>query len=374
MKCKIKLNTLLFYIVYTLLFLGDFIERTQFTEKYGLSNVRTVFSIFAVFFVLIHICLYFKNISKQQMYKILLLSLLILLSFIFSDFQFTFTMFLCCVLCIRKVKLRDLIAYDFIIRFLGVLTIILLSLVGVLDKEMIVPDRTVFGFNTPNTLGLYFLDLFLEFVYLRDKISNISWLHIGLFIAFLFIVVNLNISRTMLLCVVLAIILIVAVKLFPKILFNKFITYIPVIISIISIVMFVMYDPQIKFFSELDSMLTGRISLGNIYYQNYGFSILGQKVTHTLAFDSGYIRLAIQYGLVIMFLFVILYGKLFAFCVKKKDELLLICSIIFVIYGLSEFHVCYVTTNFTLLFIGKIFWNTDEEAQPNNLSNQEQMR
>lgn len=370
MKSNIKLDTFLFYIAYSLTFLGDFIERTQFSERYGLSDFRIIFSIFALYFFLIHICLYFKNISSYQMLKILLFTFLILISFVFSNFQFTFAMLLCCVLCVRQVHLRDLISYDFTIRFCSVFTIIFLALIGVLDKEMVVQNRTVYGFNTPNTLGLYILDLFLEFIYLRNKISKIRWHHICFFIAVSYASVKLNISRTMLLCVILTIILIVLAKIYPKILLNRFITYIPIVISIVSLFIFVNYDVHNKYLSELNSMLTGRIYLGNLYYEKYGFSILGQKVVHTLPFDSGYIRLAVQYGLVIMFLFVILYKKLFTYCIINNDELLLICSIIFVIYGFSEFHVCYVTTNFTLLFIGKIFWDPDEEEQKINLSNQ----
>lgn len=371
MKCNIKLDTFLFYTAYSLIFLGDFVERTQLVERYGISNFRNVFSIIALYFFLIHICLYFTNVSRHQMCKTFLFTALILISFIFSNFQFTFAMFLCCILCVRWVNLRNLISYDFTIRFCAVVTIILLSLIGVLDKEMIVQNRTILGFNTPNTLGLYFLDLFLEFVYLKSEISNISWSHICFFILFSYVSIKLNISRTMVLCVGLTIILIVLAKIFPKLLMNEFTTYVPIIISIISLFIFVNYDNHNEFLFKLNSMLTGRIYLGNLYYQKYGFSLLGQKIIHTFAFDSGYIRLAIQYGLSIMFLFVILYRKLLVFCVKKKDLLLLICSIIFVIYGFSEFHVCYVTTNFTLLYIGKVFWNTNVELTAVDSSNQE---
>ena len=160
-------------------------------------------------------------------------------------------------------------------------------------------------------------------------------------------------SRTGLLMAVLMILCALCLRKYTKVrvLFFKYIKF--VLISIVLICGFgIMFCQVIPFFTKIDSILSGRFRLAQIYIAVYGITPFGSVIDSIndmgyghLVLDNGYARLLVQFGLVYFFVFLSLF--LFSashFCKNQDSKSLLLIFAVFI--GLvSETHWIPINTN-----------------------------
>ena len=110
--------------------------------------------------------------------------------------------------------------------------------------------------------------------------------------------------------------------------------------------------------------MSNRLLYSHEYFNNYGFSLLGQPVdfseitTRAYTIDCAYIYLAIRFGVVLAFLFPYMYTKICqkAIQMNRLDIAVLIVTV--ALWGISETYYFRVQYNFSLLLMG-MFLFTD---------------
>lgn len=165
-------------------------------------------------------------------------------------------------------------------------------LVIVMYRLSIIPDRVVvrsgiirssLGFWHPNTTGMIFLSIFLlSMVLAKQKYEYIFLAFFNILATYL---VNITASRTMQILVLVATIGFVCVRLlnFDKV-SNKFIAKVVLLVFILCIFLSylfaLMYKPQNQLLSNLNTLLSGRLRLGNLFVEEYSLSLFGTRILY----------------------------------------------------------------------------------------------
>lgn len=99
--------------------------------------------------------------------------------------------------------------------------------------------------------------------------------------------------------------------------------------SIITILLSLLYNDNVKILSKIDSLLNGRLHLGKIAFERYKIKLLGQKIilhengTYFLI-DSGYIHILLAYGVLLFILIMLMYTFLHWKSCKLNNKTLFI--------------------------------------------------
>lgn len=374
---KIKKNEILFFIAYSLMIISDILNYTYMGRLIGSGNVRTIVELFTYAFFIVN---FFINLKIKQVNLVYLIgcSVVILVSAFFSKL-YLFVKMLLCVISMVPIKAKKIIKYDMHFRSICMLIIICLSLIGLFpiyssamrDGKL----RMILGFNHPNHLGLYFMIVLMEYLFLNySKITVKKMLVLSAIIIALPIY---TISRTIYFSVISILVLFVFAKINPKFLRCKSWVWLPIAILAINLWCIINYDSSSGFWNELNLLLSGRLYIANRYYEIFGitwfgqfFEYLGNKINWgTDYLDNAYMLLAISYGVFVLAMFVITYCKIIKSAIKREDAALLICIIVFLIYGTSELYMINIGFNFTLIYFSDyIYFGNKKSLYINNKS------
>ena len=111
--------------------------------------------------------------------------------------------------------------------------------------------------------------------------------------------------------------------------------------------------------NKIDVTLSYRLSLAASSIKEYGISIFGSKVDYASTMDSTYIYMGQSYGLVFVIFFCLLMFFTIRDLQKKGSTLLIIIITFFAVYFLFEKVYLNILNNFTLLFVGNVFFSTN---------------
>lgn len=111
----------------------------------------------------------------------------------------------------------------------------------------------------------------------------------------------------------------------------------------------------------LNSVFTTRIKSGYVFLRDYGTSFFGKEIEtigtrqalligeETKILDMGYLHLAINNGVIILILFLIMLTIIQIYAIKKNNLPLLLCNTYFIILGFTETYIYIVAFNFVLI-------------------------
>lgn len=152
---------------------------------------------------------------------------------------------------------------------------------------------------------------------------------------------------------------------------------IPFILFCLAVISAKFYDPSIHVLSSFNNILSNRLELGHRAIERYGFSILGQKIkwmgfsikkptleamTEYNYVDSSYLQLALQYGLLFIFIVIGIYTYGIYRAIQLSDFYLIDIYIIVLIFALVEPRLMNFAFNpFPLLIFSTI---SNEEEEP----------
>lgn len=258
------------------------------------------------------------------------------------------------------------VSFDNIMRLINVLyicflgLIIALALMGVIENTVVITtnaltggimERHLLGFKHVNFLGGVVFVIFASTCYLKYEKFHLKEVILSVIAsAWLFYYVG---SKTSSLLIILSLILVLVFKLFSsgKIgLFGiKIISYVTCIVSMVSsIVLSVFYNKLPKFVEVIDYLLTYRLKWGNYFYENYGISLLGQRIEFisttqaeslgikSAILDNSYMHLLVHYGIIVFAIVIILYFLMVKYSLDLgKYKICMLVSIIFVC-GITE--------------------------------------
>ena len=315
-------------------------------------------------------------VSKKYTRKFLLFNIAILVfalvSYRISGNSDIFTSILLVMLA-WKMDLDDILKIIFNIRFWTFCLVILLSLIGVLDSGTIATSSAdkgvLLGYGHANTFaGSAGILIFLMFALHRNRIKSIHY-----FIAIIadVLIFYLSKSRTSLLLITLTILLIFAMNSLKN--FNeKILKVSKYILPVLLIVIFTLIIIRTKgiaprFIDVVDKVMNGRILLACMNLMYYPVTLLGQKVDISIiassnryyALDNGFVYILIHYGVVGLTVIAGLQQWAIMRCVKMKESVLCVISMMILCWMLYEGMMVSGTSNFTLLFSVVVFNQCD---------------
>ena len=340
-------------LAYALMIIDSVLEVTQLFAAADMLFTWT--KCIMLFFLFAHFMTEWR-FSKSKLILACMLVALISVSATQNSSFMLFKLFLF-LLALRRVNIHEIIRIDLLVRLAILVIMAGLSLAGAL--KMYFDTRLALGFNNPNYLGLIILDVFVEVIFLKGTLSRIKINELIIMAAVVAFLSQLNISRTMVLCSLIAVVLIVLTKLNAKIIFNKWMPFVSPLAALGSYLSVILFKAGNPFFRELNVVVSNRLYWLSLYLDNFKIRLFGQNIVdfrESRPFDNGYMRLLIEHGVIVFAIVIILYFLLIKKCIEERNENALICVIVFIFYGISESWLMNVSFNFTLLLFSKVIW------------------
>ena len=357
---RIKISDLLYKILLSLLILDAAFYNTTLEKSFKDTFHETCLIIVLILAVF---CIFFKKYTKKFLLFNVVILAFALISYKISGNSDIFTSILLVMLA-WKMNLDDILKIIFNIRFVVFCLVVLLSLVGVLDAGTIATssaDKSVLlGYGHANTFaGSAGILIFLMFAIHRNKIRSIHY-----FIAIIadVLIFYFSRSRTSLLLITLMILMILSMKSFKS--FNDKILkmsmfILPVLLAtVFSLVIIRAKGVAPHFMDIVDKIMNGRILLAYMNLIYYPVTLLGQKVDISIiassnmyyALDNGFVYILVHYGIVGMIVIAGLQQWAIMHCVKIKESILCVISMLVLCWMMYEGMMISATSNFTLLF------------------------
>ena len=273
------------------------------------------------------------------------------------------------ILLAKNIDLDKVLKADLITRILLGGCLILLPLIGLYpnQSDLMIGGRlrSSFGWAHPNEMGLFFLMLCILWFYIRYEKWN--WKDIVAMIGAVLVVDHFANSRTSEICAVLLAGVSVLVCICRKYDWNmkkRCRTWGIAAAGILTVgcagmlsLMTLVYSLN-GWFQRLPNTVSSRLLLANRFWVDNGFTLFGQ------IFDNGtygyldimYAYLGLNYGVIILLLFIGL--NLFAIwrAYKDKNEKFLIILLVFITYSLLEHEHFKMLSGFYPVLLGYYVW------------------
>jgi hypothetical protein len=355
----------------------------------GLKKSIIVFGIkiFYIFLMSLKI-IFYTRYSKRQFCYIAIAFIIFFISYLKSTDDTLLIGFIL-VIGAKNIDLEKVMKYIFVTQIISCATIILLSLIGMIDNIYINSSysfssstiiRNSYGFSHPNTLAAKIFQICLLWCVINYKKFRLKDYIIISIAAIL--VEKICYSRTITILIILMILLIFVVKLIEKGHINKLIKvfkYTLILAIITSIYFTINYSESNNLMVMINGYLSNRIYFANVLLDRYGFSIFGQNIelissieaarlnVSRSILDIAYMHLLIRYGIFSSIIFLGLYYKLIKKSIVERNYNILIALVIYVISGLAEKHIFIISANFTIFYIANILYEKGK-ARADNMS------
>lgn len=274
----------------------------------------------------------------------------------------------------KNVNFSKIVKVALLSNILGVGITLIMALTGLIEANAVsrvydgtrVVMRFSLGFSQPNYLGshLFVICLCIAFIWFKKMSIRTS---IILVILDIFIYLTCY-SRTN--CVLVISILIISaianktdrIRLNGHSIIEKILIILPIAILASIVICTIFYNDN--WLGTLNKLMSNRLLYSHEYFNNYGFSLLGQPVdfseitTRAYTIDCAYIYLAIRFGVVLAFLFPYMYTKICQKAIQMNRLDIAVLIVIVALWGISETYYFRVQYNFSLLLMG-MFLFTD---------------
>lgn len=277
------------------------------------------------------------------------------------------------IISAKGMELKKVITSILVVSIIILLTTIIMALFGLAGPVSITMDygrggietRYYLGFRHANQLFIIITLITTGILYLGYESRRFNAICAVLFV-FLILLFILAKSKTGLFCCGFEIILLLLRKnvngiVKDKIIFAFIICFLMGFILVTTISVYIYSDSGL--IKVLDKLLTGRIRIANTYLTEYPLSIWGQKLNCEMAFDMGFIKGALEYG--ILAIGGVVAGLIYQIRMLKRNNLvLLICYCSFILVMVVEDVVFTSFYNWIILTIGcTIYFGQNEEEE-----------
>lgn len=354
---NLKIKPLYFFLFLGLLFLeiGSFCTNVSFL---GIYTKQIKFISYLLF--ICGIFLQFRSIKIEQK-KILLIAFLLIISLLtyIRTISPIFVEILLVSFASLNLDFKKIIKYDIYIKLFIIVFLVILNQLGFAASDFIVTRggetiRNSFGFYHPNTFGMTIMIVLFEFLYLQSENKLKLW-HYILGISTILVISATSDTRTAMLCIAIYLIAILIQKPLSKIITKSFVAFsiknLYLILLIFSITVTLLYTQKVPFAVKLNELLSNRIYLQSLFWEQYGISLLGNNIIYNRTLDNGFLKIFLNYGVLTSLFFVIVYWSSFKRSFKDQDYPLIIILIIFLLFSLSESSMFYVYNNLFLIYV-----------------------
>lgn len=260
-------------------------------------------------------------------------------------------------------------------------------LTAILAKAGVIPSYTTYsndyhirdacGFTHPNQLSICILTacVALSVLYFRRYRSFHAFIQF-LCVVFIWIVPR---SRTEAVCLLLVILLSAITTIDKKhhldSMVLKVVTVAFAFFNFSSLYLMYHYDAGVEWMYRLDEALSNRLDFMNHFYRYYPPKLLGQNfdnIANTyyrdyrgFLVDNAFARVYLENGILVEIILFILYITVFLRLSSKKElDAASFCLIIFSVLAFSEAPAFYISANFGLIAVNRLFSNQGKDSGP----------
>lgn len=327
-----------------------------------IGNLLDYVRYFSYLILVVIIFMNYRKFSLKRIFIELLGTIIIVISSIYSGSNTLLTLWVF-VLAARDIKFDELIKADFYAKLILVFIVALFYMLGMTNRTVFYgyfgSVRSSMGFGNPNTFGYYIFSLCADYIYLNHK--KIALKHSIVLVLISLVVGYLSNSRTSQLLIALLAFTAPIAKLFKRLVekkyFKVFILSLFLICTILSYYVALNYNPSNDIYYKLNETLSGRVTIAQRFLKKYDISILGNKInlttydkSYTYYLDNGYIKLLLNYGLLTYIIVYIIYYKNFKRAFNQKNIILILILSIYLVYGLTENVMFWLSGNIFLLY------------------------
>jgi oligosaccharide repeat unit polymerase wzy len=290
----------------------------------------------------------FFKVSSTKLTVIIILLLSVYIQFVFFDILFFLAFYM--LLNSSNRKFMYLQVMIMIFTFIGTLIAVKFGFIeNLLFYRSGDGVRQAFGFNHPNTLGMFVYAITINLLNIMNK-SRYSLLKYTVLLIFNLYFYYISDSRTasfISLGTIIIIIVLGFINLDNKIMNNKLIIG-GILSFILAIVGLSTYFSFVDNYTELNKLFTNRLYSSYMFITEFGFNLLGDEIpgvlntpTGEVIIDSGYINLILRKGIVFTIIFFMaIFNRIWNNKFTNKEGILILsvfCTLMFESYGFSIF-------------------------------------
>ena len=262
----------------------------------------------------------------------------------------------------------------FYAQLITLVIIISLALIGFLPNQisMRMSDGVIrysLGFINPNDVAHYCYAVIFKWLFIFwDRVKIYQLAVISILMLFIF---NMTDSRATEYIFYASIVAIISGLIFRKTTYQlsrrfsrRYLLLLLIVLPTVTLILVSFYNPFSMQWFELDRLFSTRISQSNNFLNQYGISIIGQKLLligssrayllglKPLVLDSGYMSLWIKSGIIVLLLFI--YSNFWSLKNYKKKNVypLLVLVVTLLFEGIMNSSMISWQINFAMLFIG----------------------
>lgn len=360
-----------FFIYMTTLMLELTVLIMNDTFNFALSYIRY----FCYLMVFVKICIDFVR-DRQVFIFIVALAIAVATALIASNRIILFYMLF--LIAARNVDIDKVIKIVVIMQGVLLAVIIGLSQMGIiLDYVESGRNRHCLGFAWANYAPFIFIFFMLGYIYLRrDRFKIYELLIFEAINYILYIVTDTKFTFAM---GIIAPIYLFLMRYYwqnhgERIRKNRLLVAAPAALCVFTFLIHYCYKPENAAWSQLNSLLSGRLALGKAALQTYGVSLFGTNITW-VGFgitgtatgeynyvDSGYLKTMFDSGLVVLCLIIVMYTVMMYYAVKQKDFYLQTALLVALILSITDPMLFHIEYNVFPFFIAESFRAVREDA------------
>lgn len=347
----------------------------SFAKGIGLDNNDLFFNTLTVFSViLLFIHIFNEKYSVREILFIAIFTILGIVILIASK-KTTILISIVSIILAKNINYEKLFKAVFVVRLLGFISVISLSLMGLVENVKSyrlletgdIITRYSLGFQHANITYLNFLVLVILYIYINyEKLRGRQYIFILILSWILYAVTDSRTGFLVLLITILINILSKKKKLINNFFVRKGIILMPIICSFFILSTSIFYSTSNKLLYELNSVLTGRLELSSRFLKMYNIKLFGQTIIEGsnvngsyLRIDSGYISLLLGYGFIIFIIFIIAQISILKRYINSGNNREIALIISFLIYGITEVYIYNIFINISLIFLSDLLYKKE---------------
>ena len=375
MELKINRSEFLFYLAYIMWISVNILELTYYRNIEGIRDIFSIINIPIYSLLLLKMLLDNRYSFKTICFGVIAIIVLIVSAKSQSRILLEIILF---VYSARNIPIKKILKVTLNLQIILTMVIVISSILGIIENDVWYRDdgqlRYGLGYRYTSYLSNFFFHMILMYAYIKDN-KKISFLNVILILVLNEIIYRATDTRAVYYLIILLVILIYIfqyskINIQKNIFFNILFKYCFIIFAFIAIYCSINFDNSNGIYRGLNEILSGRLDLGRISYEQYGIPILGQFVQwatgragiergYTVAYryvDSSYLNIAINYGIIFLALICIGFTIIMINLVKKNKVKECVVLLFLAIHSITDPQLIQLQYNPFLLMLGAIFY------------------
>ena len=330
-----------------------FYVNVTFVNVY-LQQIKLVSYLIFVFCIIL-------QLKKQKLdIKVILLMIILFLISVITYIKTSYPIFIEILLmffAVLNLDFNKVLKMDILIKIFIICTLFIFNRFGLATSEFIVTRgeviRRAYGFYHPNTFGMIIMISFFELVYLFS--NNLKKWHYILGIGLIFLIEITSNTRTAIVCILIMLLSCLFNKYLKKIVNNSvielFIKNLYLILLVISILITLMYIYKLPFYAEINELLSNRVYLQSVFFNEYGATLFGNSIDYKRTLDNGFLKVFLNFGSITSLFFIVIYWLTFKKCYRERNYILIYIFSILLFFSFSESSMFYIYNNIFMIYL-----------------------